>query len=274
MSKKARRAIPLYERPIIETHCHLDYLDEPELSAVLETCAGTGIEKLISIAVSAENLSVVRDLASRYDQVYCTQGIHPHDAASFSESIGRQIVEGCANEKVVAIGEIGLDYHYDHADRTTQHQCFRDQLAIAAQLELPVVIHTREADDDTRMILSEHLSALPRTGVLHSFSSSLELAEFALGAGWYLGFNGMVTFKSAELVREAVRLTPLNRLLLETDSPYLTPEPYRGRPNRPFYLPFIAEKIAELKEVPVPTLLDRCRENSQRLFFSRMEATQ
>ncbi|MEM9396619.1 MAG: TatD family hydrolase [Pseudomonadota bacterium] len=268
MSKKKRRDIPRFGQPIIETHCHLDYLEADELVETLQQSSQVGVDRFITIAVSESNQDQVRALADAHAAVYCTQGVHPHDASHFCDRVEQQVREGCEHPKVVAVGEIGLDYFYENASVQTQWACFEAQLTIAAETRKPVVIHTREAESDTQAILSNYRSATRSPGVLHSFSSAIELAEFALSKNWYLGFNGMVTFKNAEQVRRAVVATPLDRILLETDSPYLTPEPYRGRKNRPYYLPFIAEKIAELKEVSVQELLAQCHANSEELFFS------
>jgi len=269
MSKPARRAIPRFRCPIIETHCHLDYLDAEALDEELVTAREHGIERIVTIAVSPDNLDAVREIAASRDDVWCTQGIHPHEAEKYDNSVGERIRAGASQDSVVAIGEIGLDYYYDHADREVQRHVFGEQLSIAADLNLPVVIHSRDADEDMQAILRERAPDLHRRGVIHSFSSGLELADFALEAGFMLGFNGMVTFNSADNVREAVARTPLDRLLLETDSPYLTPVPYRGRPNGPRYLPFVAEKVAEVKSLDVEDLLRACFDNSERLFFSR-----
>lgn len=271
MSKKKRRDIPRFGHPIIETHCHLDYLEGDELHETLLQSSQVGVEKLITIAVSESNQDRVRALADAHAQVYCTQGIHPHDAAHYCDQLDQKVRAGCEHPKVVAVGEIGLDYFYENACKEDQWVCFEAQLSIAAENHKPVVIHTREAERDTETILSSYRARTSSPGVVHSFSSAIELAEFALAQNWYLGFNGMVTFKNAEQVRAAVIATPLNRILLETDSPYLTPEPYRGRKNRPYYLPFVAEKIAELKEVSVQELLAQCRANSEELFFSPLK---
>ncbi len=167
-----------------------------------------------------------------------------------------------------AVGEIGLDYYYDHADRAVQRAVFERQLQIAVDLELPVVIHTREADDDTRSILGNFSPRLRRKGVIHSFTSSLALAEYCLGEGFMLGFNGIATFKAADNVREVIAATPPQQAVLETDAPYLTPVPYRGRPNAPFYLPFIAEQVASCMGMPVEALLGQAYANSHALFFA------
>jgi TatD DNase family protein len=268
MSSKKRRAIPRFGHPIIETHCHLDYLEGDDLSAALHAASDVGVERIVTIAVSPDNLDKVRTLAARHPQVWCTQGVHPHEAEHFDSTVEARIIEGCrADPRVVAVGEIGLDYYYDHADRATQRRVFSRQLAIAGELGLPVVIHSREADADMQSILEEHRERLSRRGVIHSFSSSLALAEYALDAGFCLGFNGMVTFRNADNVRQAVSLTPPERLLLETDAPYLTPVPYRGRSNGPQYLPFIAEAVADIKDLPIGDLLFLARRNSLALFF-------
>ena len=170
--------------------------------------------------------------------------------------------------RIIVRRRIGLDYYYDHADRSVQRSTFEQQLQTAADMDMPVVIHTREADEDTRSILKDYSSALSRKGVIHSFTSSLKLAEFCLAEGFMLGFNGITTFNSAQNVREVVEATPLKQILLETDAPYLTPVPYRGKPNAPFYLPFIAEQVAAIKNLPVEELLQQAYRNSLDLLFS------
>jgi TatD DNase family protein len=270
MTKKNFRPIPRFATPIIETHCHLDYLMESQFDSDVDAAVSAGIERLITIAVSRANLSVVRGLAERSSRVWCTQGIHPHEAGSWSTALLDEVRQGASHDKVVAIGEIGLDYYYDHADRVAQRDAFESQLALAAELNLPVVIHTRDADNDTRSILENALPVLSKRGVIHSFTSSPALAQYCLDEGFSLGFNGICTFKNAENVRDVIRMTPLNRILLETDTPYLTPEPYRGRVNHPKFLPFIAEKIAELKNIEVEVLLTTVKANSEELFFTAL----
>lgn len=272
MGKQKRRDIPRFSTGIIETHCHLDYLDDDQFAAAVERAVASGIDKLITIAVSAGNLSKVIAMAESDPRVWGTQGIHPHEAADFTSDVSSTIADNLLHPRILAVGEIGLDYYYDHADRSRQRDAFRAQLAIAATHDYPVVIHSREADDDTQAILAEFLPDLSRRGVIHSFTSGQALAEFCLDAGFMLGFNGIVTFNSAQNVRDIVAITPLEQLVLETDSPYLTPVPYRGRPNEPCYLPFVAEKIAEIKSLPVESLLQRAYTNSQRLFFPTADA--
>lgn len=270
MSKRKPREIPIFEQAIIETHCHLDYLDHDELNTELALARDVGIERIITIAVSPDNLRTVRQIAESKENVFCTQGVHPHEAEKYEQSVHAEIQAQISHPRVVAVGEIGLDYFYDHADRQVQRDVFAKQLQIAVDAELPVVIHSRDADEDMQAILAEFMPSLKSKGVIHSFSSGMELAEYAIDSGFYLGFNGMVTFNKAENVRSAAAATPIEQLILETDSPYLTPVPYRGQTNAPRFLPFVAEKIAELKELPIEALLSQCFTNSETLFFNQM----
>lgn len=267
MSKKKRREIPRFTTPIIETHCHLDYLDEAQLTSTLEKSCEVGVERIITIAVSPDNLQTVVNLTRKSDTIWGTQGIHPHEAAAYNAQVETAIRQHCKDERILAVGEIGLDYYYEHAERGVQRLVFERQLQAAVDLDMPVVIHTRDADDDTRNILQNFSGSLRRKGVIHSFTSGLPLAEYCLGEGFMLGFNGISTFNQADNVREVVAATPLQQLLLETDAPYLTPVPYRGKPNAPYYLPFIAEKLAQVKALPVEQLLQQAYRNSLALFF-------
>ena len=201
--------------------------------------------------------------------IWGTQGIHPHEAGSYCDAVEERIRSGLAQPRILAVGEIGLDYYYDHADRAVQRQVFERQLQVAVDADLPVVIHTRDADDDTRAILGNFSSLLQRKGVIHSFTSGLPLAQWCLAEGFMLGFNGIATFNRADNVREVIAATPLEQALLETDAPYLTPVPYRGRTNAPYYLPFIAEQVADTMRLEVEELLGQVYRNSLALFFGR-----
>lgn len=270
MSSK-RREIPVFDHPIVETHCHLDYLRERPVEETLAQARAVNIERLITIAVAPGNLATVRRLVAEHDMVFGTQGIHPHDADTWTTAIAQEIREALAStqkDKLVAVGEIGLDYFYENSDRDVQKRAFAEQLQIAVETDRPVVIHSRDADDDTIAILRDFEDSLARRGVIHSFTSGPGLARYAIDQGWCLGFNGISTFNKAENVRDIIRMTPLENLLLETDSPFLAPVPYRGRENAPFYIPFVAEKVAEVKNVAIEDVLGQTYKNSYRLFFS------
>lgn len=251
---------------IIETHCHLDYLDAKDLAETISDAKRQQIEKIITIAVDPSNLDKVLKIATDNEIVFCTQGIHPHDAKEARQKDLDTIKERQCLEKVLAVGEIGLDYHYNNSPKAIQLKVFEEQLKIAVETNQPVVIHARDADEDMIRLLKEYAPKLTRKGVVHSFTSGPELANVALDLGFYLGFNGIITFKNAENVRDIVRLTPIEQILFETDSPYLTPVPHRGKENCPAFLPFIIEKIAEIKEVPVDILKKQVYLNSKKLF--------
>ncbi len=252
---------------LIETHCHLDYLKAEPLDEIRKKISEAGISKVITIGVDPENLDKVKELSDSCPEIYFTQGIHPHDAKEATEVEFNKIVTRSTLPKMVAVGEIGLDYHYNNSPPEIQRKVFERQLQIAVDNDLPVVIHTRDADEDTKSILRQFSAHLKRKGVVHSFTSSIELAEFVLGEGFYLGFNGIITFKKAENVQEVVKITPPEQILFETDSPFLTPVPHRGKENAPYYLPFVAAKIAELKNLDLENLKSQVYQNSLNCFF-------
>lgn len=251
---------------IIETHCHLDYLKNEPLEEILKKSQEAGVEKIITISVEPDNFDKAREIALENENVFFTQGIHPHDAKLATEEAFQIIEERCSEDKMVAVGEIGLDYHYNNSPRDKQIEVFKRQLAIATRNDKPVVIHSRDADEDMAAVLKEMAPALKRKGVIHSFTSSLELAKTALDLGFYLGFNGIITFKKAQEVRDAVAIAPLDRILTETDSPFLSPVPHRGRENAPYRLPHIIEKIAEIKEAKVEEVAAIAYQNAIDLF--------
>jgi TatD DNase family protein len=265
-----KREIPVFNHPIIETHFHLDYLKAHSREEIIALAHKHNIEKMITISVSPDNLDTVIEIAQNNPSIYCTQGLHPHEGKEWNPEVKAHLIknlgDSARNKKIVAVGEIGLDFYYSKSPRDEQLQAFEEQLQIAVEHNLPVVIHSRDADEDTITILKKFSTTLKRKGVIHSFTSGLGLAQFAIDEGFCLGFNGIITFKNAENVREALRITPMDRILLETDSPFLTPDPYRGAENAPMYLPFIAEKIAEVKSTSINEILIETYKNSVRLF--------
>lgn len=266
MSKK-EKVIPLSPHPIIETHFHLDYLKAFSQAEIVQKCREFNIEKMITISVEPDNFDSVMDLTYQYPEVFGTQGIHPHDASLFSEESYEKVkTNTLKNPKILAIGEIGLDYFYTKSPRERQLECFDRYLELAVELNKPVVIHTRDADEDTIAILKNASTNLKQKGVLHSFTSSKELAEFALSEGFYLGINGICTFPNAQNVRDVVAMAPMERLLLETDAPFLTPAPFRGVENAPYYLSLVALKIAEVKSLDYEMVLKTAYQNSLNLF--------
>jgi len=254
----------MYE--IIETHCHLDYLKSKPLEQVLQEAKQNGIQKIITIAVEPDNFDIVKELAEKNEMIFYSQGIHPHDAKLVTDEALNKIKTRTAETKMLAVGEIGLDYYYDHSPREKQIDVFELQLQIAINANKPVIIHSRDADEDMINILKKYAPKLNQKGVIHSFTSGELLAKEALKLGFYIGFNGIITFKNAKNVRDIVEICPLNRILLETDAPFLTPVPHRGKENSPANLPYILEKIAEIKNIPSDEVAKQCFKNSQDLF--------
>lgn len=251
---------------MIETHCHLDYLKQAPLDEIIQRSLSVGIEKIITISVDPENLDVAFNLAQDNPNIYCSQGIHPHDAVKATDADLEKISTRMKDKKVIAVGEIGLDFYYNHSPKDVQIDIFKKQIEIAIAQNMPVIIHSRDADAEMIEVLAQYQARMNKKGVVHSFSSGLELAQKAIGWGFYLGFNGMVTFKSADNVRAAVELCPIEQLLLETDAPFLTPIPHRGKENAPFYLPFIAHKISEIKNLNNDDLIKITTANAKKLF--------
>ncbi len=248
----------------IDTHCHLDKLDSTPEEAIIEA-KQAGVQRMVTVSVDEPSLDFVSSMVQQFPEVYGSVGFHPHDAAELTEDLEQKIRKLALEEKkLIAIGETGLDYHYMYSSAEVQQQVFSKQLQLAVELNLPVIMHSREAETDTLNILQE--IPVPPLGVAHSFTSSFEMAKTLIEMGWYIGINGIVTFKNAEDLREVVSWLPLDRLLLETDSPYLAPTPFRGKPNKPAYIPAIATFIAELRGISLEQLSEQTSANAQRLF--------
>ena len=250
---------------MIETHCHLDYLKSLPIGNIVEQAHNLGIEKMITISVEPGNFSAASELAEQYPDVHCTQGVHPHQAVLYTDEVHQNLRQRLSDlSKVVAVGEIGLDYHYLKSPKETQCEVFERQITLALDKQLPVVIHSRDADEDTMKILAHHKGSL--RGVIHSFTAGRKLADFALENGFYLGFNGIITFKNAENVREILSLAPLENILLETDSPFLAPVPHRGKENTPLLLPLVAKAVADIKSLPLQEVINQTDDNARALF--------
>ena len=252
---------------LVDSHCHLDYPDlQKDFSGVMARAKSAGVETMLAIGTKLRDFGGVRAIADAHANVFCTVGIHPHEAAN-EQTAAEALVELAAHPKVVGIGETGLDYFYEKSPREAQAENFRAHMRAAHASGLPLVVHTRDADADTADLLDWAHRELPGTiGVLHCFTSSLALAQKAIGLGYYISISGIVTFKNAEDLRATVRALPLERLLVETDSPYLAPVPKRGKPCEPSYVLHTATFVAELKGVGLPELAKTTSDNFYRLF--------
>ena len=248
---------------VIDTHAHYDdSAFDSDRYELLNDILETSVEKIITIGCSLESSRNAIEIAEKYNSVYASVGIHPSDCMGLPENYIDTLSEMSNNKKVVAIGEIGLDYHYDGYDRDAQIDCFIKQLELAEKLSLPVIIHSREATADTMDILRKYK---PR-GVVHCFSGSVETAREIINLGMMISFTGVLTFKNSKKAVEACKEIPLERLMLETDSPYMAPVPHRGERNNSSYVYHVAEKLAEIKNMDVEEIINICNNNAINFF--------
>lgn len=249
--------------PLIDSHTHLDFPQfDDDRHAVIGRARGAGLVSIVNVGTSVASSRASVALAEEHDFIYATVGIHPHDAETADQDALDELRALAHHPKVVAIGETGLDYYRDHSLRPTQRQAFRDQLALASTLERPVVIHSREAHDEVFAALRDWEG----TGVLHTYAGGPEHLEEAIDMDFFIGISGPVTFSNAEVLRDVVRAVPLSRLVVETDCPYLTPEPHRGARNEPTYVQYVVEAIARARKEPVEHIADATTENARTLF--------
>jgi TatD DNase family protein len=252
---------------LVDSHCHLEFPDlASEIDAVMARARAAGVGVCVSISTKLETFPCVREMAARFDDVWCSVGIHPHEAAVEPLSDAAPLIERADDPKVVGIGETGLDYFYEHSPRAAQGENFRAHIEAARRTKLPLIVHTRDAEDDTVAILREEMAKGAFTGVLHCFSGSKLLAEVALDLGFYISASGIMTFKKSEALRAVLKDVPLNRLLVETDAPYLAPVPHRGKSNEPAFVAYTAAALAELKGMTAEELAHATTDNFFRLF--------
>lgn len=250
---------------LIDTHAHLDHeWFDQDRADVVRRAQEEGVGVIITIGADLPSSEAAVRLAETYPGVYAAVGIHPHDAKTANEAAYARLKELAAHPKVVAIGEIGLDYYYDYSPRDVQRDVFIRQLALARETGLPFVVHNRDASDDVMAVLREYGQGMP--GLLHSFAGSPAMAEECVAMGYYISVGGMMTFKNADAVREAVAVVPLERILLETDAPYLAPVPLRGRRNEPAYVRHVAEFLAKERGL-TPQEVARVTTANARRFF-------
>jgi TatD DNase family protein len=257
---------------LVDTHCHLDFDDyQADLEQTLVRAVDAQVTRVIIPATDIDTGNSGHELAKRFANVYSAAGIHPNSTAEYTND-NLAIVESQAKRsKVLAIGEIGLDYYREWSPKDKQRIAFEHQLALAAKLELPVIIHNREAHDDVMAVLSDWVTTLPtslkdRPGVLHSFSAPRRIAEQALSMGFYLGFTGPITYKNADDLRSVAGMVPLDRIVVETDGPFLTPMPHRGKRNEPAYVRLTAERLASLRNTTIEAIEVATTANAERLF--------
>lgn len=252
---------------LVDSHCHLNYPEfTQDFDAVLTRAREMDVQVMQTICTRMSEFEAIHALTMAHDPLYCSVGVHPHEAGK-APLVRVEELEACAaRPKVIGIGETGLDYFYEHSPRKEQQASFRHHLTAAARSGLPVIVHTREAEDDTLAIMREMMQEAPFTGLIHCFTSSLDLAQQCVEMGMYISISGIITFKSAAALQDAVRVLPLERLLVETDAPYLAPVPKRGARNEPAFTRYTAEFVAGLKGVSVEECARVTTENFYALF--------
>lgn len=258
---------------LVDSHCHLDFPDfAEELDAVVHRARAAGVGRMVTICTYLTRFDRILAVAERYDDILCTVGVHPHQAAEeFDVTTVDALVERARHPKVIGLGETGLDYFYDKSPREQQQECFRRHIRASLDTGLPLIIHTRDADADTMRIVKEETAGQTVKGLLHCFSSGRALAEEALEYGFTLSLSGIVTFKKSEELRDIVKDVPLDRILVETDAPYLAPIPFRGKRNEPAYVAHTAACVAAIKGVSAEELARITTENFFRLFDKAVE---
>jgi TatD DNase family protein len=252
---------------LIDTHCHLDF---PELAkdraGVLARAASAGVSRMITISTEVEKFPAIVAIAESAPEIFCSVGTHPNHAHEEREFSAGELAALSEHPKCVAIGETGLDYHYDRAPRDLAHRVFRSHIAAARKTGLPLVIHSRDADADMAAILTEEMAIGPFKALLHCFTSSRELAEAALALGCYISFSGVVTFKNSQNLRDIAEIVPLERLLVETDAPFLAPAPHRGKTNEPAYVADTAKLLAGVRGITLEALAEETSLNALKIF--------
>ena len=247
----------------IDTHAHLDKL-KPEPEAILKEAKLSFVDTVFTIGTCLTDWPKVLQLANTFPNVYGTLGMHPHDAKDFNEECKNFLKSHLSDKNIVAVGEIGLDYYYSHSSKEVQKEVFYQQLCLAEEFQLPVEIHTREAEEDTLYFLKEFRGRLK--GLLHCFTSSYEMAKKALDFGFNISFSGILTFKKSKDLQALCKKIPLNRIHIETDSPYLAPVPHRGKENQPAWVSLVAHKVSEIHNIELDKLSRQLRQNTLNLF--------
>ncbi|WP_267256445.1 TatD family hydrolase [Coxiella endosymbiont of Ornithodoros maritimus] len=252
----------------VDSHCHLNMLDLAhyggDLGALIEKAKSVGVEHILCVGVDLMHAQAVIQIAAHFENVSASVGLHPSEKVDHEPTV-QTLIEVANHPKVVAIGETGLDYYYNHSELGKMRDRFRCHVQAALKLKKPLIIHSRSAQTDTIQIMQEE-NAQSVGGVMHCFTGNWEMAEQAMKLGFYISFSGIVTFKNAKNVAEVTKKVPLEKMLIETDAPYLAPVPYRGKKNEPQYIPYVAECIAELKNIPLNEVARKTTENYYHLF--------
>lgn len=252
---------------LVDSHCHLDFNDFAEdFADIIERAREQGISSILNAGNNINELDKQLEISEKYPFIYTAVGVHPHNAAEYPNIKAEDFIEKAKHKKVIGIGECGLDYYYDYSPKDVQVKVFIEQIKAAQATGLPLIVHTRDADDDTIAILDEHYKIAPFSGEIHCFSSSRKLAEFALSIGFYLSASGIITFNKSGELREIFADMPINKILVETDAPFLAPIPMRGRRNEPSFVRHTVEKLAQIRDVSFDEMAQITSDNFCKLF--------
>lgn len=252
---------------LVDSHCHLNFPDfNDRVDEVVKNANANGVQYMQTICTKTSEFPAILDIATKYKNIWCSVGVHPNNVEDEPLAPSEKLIELAKNDKVIGIGETGLDYYYEHSPRELQQQSFKNHIIASQETGLPVIVHTRSADDDTIDILQEHMAKKPFPGLIHCFSTSAKLAYAAIEMGMYISISGIVTFKKATELQDIVKELPLERLLVETDAPYLAPVPFRGKTNEPAYTKHTAEFIADLKGISYEEVAKVTTDNFFNLF--------
>ncbi|MDR1694338.1 MAG: TatD family hydrolase [Lactobacillaceae bacterium] len=252
---------------LVDSHCHLGSDDfEEELDEIILRAKEEGVSTILNAGNDIGNLENQLKICEKYPFIFTAAGVHPHNAAEYENITSKDIISKTEHKKVVAIGECGLDYYYDYSPKETQIKVFLEHIKAAQETGLPLIIHNRDSDEDMMKILKEQYAVKPFTGELHCFSSSKELADFALSIGLYLSASGMITFNKCGELKEMFSQFPFDKIIVETDSPYLAPVPKRGKRNEPSYVKFVAEKLAQIRDISFEEAANTTTDNFFKLF--------
>lgn len=252
---------------LVDSHCHLDFNDfEEDFEEILERARANGVTAMLNAGNNIGELFNQLALSEKYPFIYTAAGVHPDNAAEYENLTAEDLLAQTQHKKVVAIGECGLDYYYDNCARDIQIKVFKEHIKAAQESGLPLIIHTREAEEDTMTLLGDAYKEKPFSGEFHCFTGSQELADFGLSIGFYLSASGIITFNKSHELREVFAKLPIERILVETDSPFLAPVPKRGRRNEPSFVLHTAEKLAQIREIPLEKLAQITSDNFYRLF--------
>lgn len=264
MSENLAKNVPLNTPLLVDSHCHLNFPDfKDDIDGVIERARAAGVGVMQTICTELEEFDEIEAIAEKYEGVYCSVGVHPNDSEHVQPAKAEDILRYTSRPKVIGIGETGLDYHYERSNRDVQKKSFISHIEAARESGLPLIVHTRDAEEDTVAILADEMRKGGFTGVIHCFTSTQYLADAALEMGFYISFSGIITFKSAQSIRDVAKTVPNDRMLVETDAPYLAPAPNRGKRNEPAFTGYTNKLLAELKVIDE---LDCARQTSRNFF--------